>query len=92
MTTQLPDNVRAAINRGYVGNDANQIECVVFSHADWQTIRDYLVRQEANAARYVWLRENSYVELRCDSPQAEDWNPERLDADIDAMLAAAEEE
>lgn len=36
-----------------------------------------------DASRYRWLRENSYVEVRCDSPRESGWHPSKLDEAID---------
>jgi hypothetical protein len=40
-----------------------------------------------DARRYRWLRINSYVEVRCDSPRHPDWRPDALDAAIDAAMS-----
>jgi hypothetical protein len=40
-----------------------------------------------NAARYLHIREHSYVEVVCESPRVSRWAPERLDALVDAEMA-----
>lgn len=51
-------------------------------------LRSELARAAAtdaeDALRYRWLRENSYIELLCDSPKSDLWHPQALDAAIDA--------
>jgi len=43
--------------------------------------------ESQDAARYRWLRENAYIELHCDSPRADGWQPSMLDAAVDAEMA-----
>lgn len=42
----------------------------------------------ADAMRYRWLRINGCVEVKCESPRHDDWNPESLDAAIDSARSA----
>ena len=46
-------------------------------------------REREDAERYRWLRENSYIELHCDSPRDPAWKPEHLDAAIDKAIDKA---
>ena len=48
-----------------------------------------LAAAERDAARYRYIRANSYVELRCDSPRNPDWRPEHLDRLVDVAIADA---
>ena len=42
----------------------------------------------ADAERYRWLRLNGYVEVKCESPRHNGWNPVALDAAIDSARSA----
>lgn len=50
----------------------------------WQASREAI---NANANRYLHIREHSYVEVVCESPRVSRWAPERLDALVDAEMA-----
>lgn len=64
-----------------------QPELVEFIGA-MSTERDQL---RADAERYQWLREHSYVEVTCKSPRDPSWTPQQLDAAIDAARTTHKE-
>jgi hypothetical protein len=47
-------------------------------------------QQVKDAARYRWIRANSYIELTCSSPRIDGWDEsslDKLDAAVDAAIA-----
>lgn len=47
---------------------------------------------KVDAERYRHIRAHSYVEVHCDSPRADGWTPEKLDAAVDAARAKKDQQ
>lgn len=81
MTSELALDIRDA--REAI-EQAEHFLCCYIDKSMLARILDALEAGQADAIRYRHIRQHAYVELKCDSPKADDWRPEHFDAEVDA--------